>query len=254
MSNPARQALRAYEAEAWRRWEMDSVELAPSDAVAEEALPSTLDPLPDHILDEIAWLKSQAKKEGHAQGLAEGREEGLQLGLAEGRAQGQEEGRAQGLESGMQEALEAGRAQTETEARKLADLLETCAQALHEVEAEAGQALIRLAISISQQVIRSTLAVEPEKILETIQDILHLDGGQEGLLRLRVHPDDLALIQEHLADDTAARHWRLQADDTIERGGCLAETALGSIDATLPTRWQRVVGSLDNTMPWKPSP
>lgn len=254
MSNPARQALRAYEAEAWRRWEMDSVETAESGDEHGGEAPEAGEPLPAHVLDEIARLRRQAREEGRAQGLAQGREEGFQQGLDEGRAQGTQEGRAQGYEAGMKEALETGRAQTEAEAQRLAGLLDSCSEALHEVEAETGQALIRLAISISQQVIRSTLAIEPEKILETLHDILHLDGGQDGLLRLRVHPDDLGLIQEHLAGDPAARHWRLQADAGIERGGCLAETALGSIDATLQTRWQRVVGALGHNLPWTPSP
>lgn len=254
MSNPARQALRAYETEAWRRWEMESVELPaeahePPEASDEESIS-----LPAHILEEIAWLKSQAKKEGQEQGRAEGHKEGYRQGLAEGRAQGLEEGRAQGAEEGRKEALGEGQARNQAEVEKLAALLHDSAEALHDIEAETGQALVRLAISISQQVIRSTLSVEPEKILDTIQDVLHMDGGQEGLLRLRLHPDDLALVQPHLADDPAARHWRLQADPTIERGGCIADTALGSIDATLQTRWQRVVGSLGHNMPWTSSP
>ena len=250
MSNPARQALRAYESEAWRRWEMDSVEPAKHAGQAGESPAQQPIALPADVLEEIARLKRQAKEEGHAEGHAAGYKEGYQRGLTEGRAQGVEEGHAEGHETGLKQAIEDGHARTETEVQRLTNLLQNCALALHEVEEETGQALIRLAISISQQVIRSTLTLEPERILETIHDILHLDGGQEGLLRLRLHPEDLALVQVHIADDPLARQWRLQADPTIERGGCIAETTLGSIDATLQTRWQRVVGALGQNMPW----
>jgi len=250
MSNPARQALRAYEAEAWRRWEMGSVEPAAGAAESIEVLEEQASALPQHVLDEIAQLKEEARQAGFDEGLARGHQKGFEQGQIEGQAKGFEEGHAQGLEAGRQEALEQGRAKNAQEAEHLASLLQNCTQAMHNIEAETGQALIRLAISISQQVIRSTLAVEPERILETIHDILHLDGGQEGLLRLRLHPDDLALVQEHISDDPIARHWRLQGDSTIERGGCIAETTLGSIDATLQTRWQRVVGALGHSMPW----
>ncbi|WP_397475578.1 flagellar assembly protein FliH [Pusillimonas sp.] len=253
MSNPARQALRAYESEAWRRWEMDSVEPAKSVGQGEEGLDRQAIPLPTHVLEEIAQLKKQAKEAGRAEGHAAGYKEGHQQGLAEGRAQGVEEGRAEGREAGLKQTLDEGRVQNETEAQRLAALLQNCAQALHEVEEETGQALIRLAISISQQVIRSTLTLEPERILETIHDILHLDGGQEGLLRLRLNPEDLALVQDHISDDPLARQWRLQADPAMERGGCVAETTLGSIDATLQTRWQRVVGALGHNIPWTSS-
>lgn len=253
MSNPARQALRAYEAEAWRRWEMGSVEPVTDAGETTEAIEEPEATLPPQVLEEIARLKEEARQAGFAEGLARGQKKGFEQGHGEGLAKGVEEGRKQGLEAGTQEALKQGRSKNAQEAAQLASLLESSAQALLNIEAETGQALIRLAISISQQVIRSTLAVEPEKILDTIHDVLHLDGGHEGLLRLRLHPDDLALVQEHLTDDPAARHWRLQGDPAIERGGCIAETTLGNIDATLQTRWQRVVDALGHSMPWSVS-
>lgn len=251
MSEPARRALRAYGDQAWRRWEMESVEFAAPD---DEGLADAPLAVPEHLRDEIARLERQAREEGRARGQAEGHEEGFSQGLEEGRARGREAGHAEGFEAGMKDALEQGRMRNDEQARRLAELLDACSGALHDVEAETGQALVRLAISIAQQVVRSTLAAEPEKILDTLRDILYLDAGQEGLLRLRLHPDDLALVQPHLADDPGARRWRLQADPNIERGGCVAETTLGSIDATLQTRWQRVVSALGHNLPWSAAP
>ncbi|NLC37416.1 MAG: flagellar assembly protein FliH, partial [Alcaligenaceae bacterium] len=63
-------------------------------------------------------------------------------------------------------------------------------------------------------------------------------------LKLRVNPADLDLVDEYLQQSGSVTHWRLQADMSIDRGGCVAETALGNIDATLQTRWQRVVSTL----------
>ncbi|WP_017525066.1 flagellar assembly protein FliH [Pusillimonas noertemannii] len=251
MSEPARRALRAYGDQAWRRWEMESVDFADSDEDQPDDAPLAL---PAHLREEIARLEQQAREEGRAQGHAEGREQGFRQGLEEGRNQGMAEGRAEGFDAGMRDAQEEGRMQNDAQARRLAELLDACSAALHDVEAETGQALVRLAISIAQQVVRSTLAAEPEKILDTLRDILYMDAGQEGLLRLRLHPDDLALVQPHLDDDPAARRWRLQADPGMERGGCVAETALGNIDASLQTRWQRVVGSLGHNLPWNATP
>ncbi len=247
MSEPARRALRAYGDQAWRRWEMESVDFTDTEDEQLDDAPLTL---PAHLREEIARLEQQAREEGRAQGHAEGREHGFRQGLDEGRKQGIAEGRAEGFDAGMQDALKEGRTQNDAQARRLAELLDACSAALHDVEAETGQALVRLAISIAQQVVRSTLAAEPEKILDTLRDILYMDAGQEGLLRLRLHPDDLALVQPHLDDDPAARRWRLQADPGMERGGCVAETALGNIDASLQTRWQRVVGALGHNLPW----
>lgn len=251
MSDTARQALRAYESQAWRRWKMDAVEPLLDDTELPPDGPATL---PHDLDEELAQLKCQSRDEGYAQGLEEGRKQGLSQGFEEGRAQGQEAGHAEGFAAGMKAALEQGATITDEQASQLAALLDACTQALQDIEAETGQALIRLAISISQQVIRSSLAVEPEKILDTIRDILQLDAGQEGLLRLRAHPDDLTLLEAHLLDEPSAHRWRLLADPTIERGGCIAETSLGNIDATLQTRWQRVIGALGHNLPWVASP
>lgn len=251
MSDPSRQALRAYENQAWRRWEMESVEPLKSAETVDD--PDAPVQLSAQAQDRLARLAQQAREEGYAKGHAEGLELGRRQGQEEGRNQGLQSGHAEGFEAGMKDAHEQGQATNDAEAARLAQLLDTCGQALHDIEAETGQALIRLAISISQQIVRSTLKAEPEKILDTVHDILQLDAGHDGLLRLRVHPDDLALVQPHLAEDPSARHWRMQADPSIERGGCIAETSLGNIDATLQTRWQRVTASLGHNMPWMTS-
>jgi flagellar assembly protein FliH len=41
--------------------------------------------------------------------------------------------------------------------------------------------------------------------------------------------------------------YRLLADARITPGGCIAETALGSIDATIETRWERVIAAVGRT-------
>src|SRR5690606_13340423 len=84
-------------------------------------------------------------------------------------------------------------------------------------------------------------------ILDLVRDITHLDTSKEAILKLRVHPDDLDLVDQYLQHDIGVSHWRLLADASIERGGCLAETVLGNIDATLQTRWERVTSALGQT-------
>ncbi|WP_369751602.1 FliH/SctL family protein [Pandoraea sp. B-6] len=47
-----------------------------------------------------------------------------------------------------------------------------------------------------------------------------------------------------------AAGWTVRADSTIERGGCKAEAASGEVDATVATRWQRVMAALGKDLPW----
>jgi flagellar assembly protein FliH len=87
-----------------------------------------------------------------------------------------------------------------------------------------------------------------------VPDIHYIENGQARSLQLRVHPEDLQLIREHLADEPSSAKWRLIADETILRCGCTAETILGNIDATLQTRWQRVTSALGLPRAWEDIP
>lgn len=230
-------------AQAWKRWEMESFE----DPKAPEPVAPPPPPAPDPevLRAEVQRLRDAAQARGRAEGYAEGHEQGLAVGKEEGRLLGRHEG----YEKGYAEGLEAGGQQARGEADQLAGLAQAFARSLTAVEAEMGQALIALSIRIAEQVLRSTLDEHPEKILDLVRDITHVETGKGGLLKLRVNPADLELVQAYLRDEGESDHWRLLADPAIERGGCLAETALGNIDATLKTRWERVTSSLGHPAP-----
>lgn len=227
----------------WRRWELESFdspsEAAPPAAGPESEAGSSL-PDPADVLAEIEQLREAAKARGQAEGFAAGHAQGLEAGLAEGRDQGLSEGRKTGYAEGHAEGLDSARG----EAEKIQQLAQACAHAIENLEAETGQALVNLAVSIARQVLRHTLKTEPERILDVIREILQLDGSQHGILKLRLNPADLEMVEHYLQQDGSVSRWRLQADMSIDRGGCVAETALGSIDATLQTRWHRVVSTL----------
>lgn len=230
-----RKATLYRDAQDWRRWEMASFD-APSPDKTGAGLP----PAPDILRREIQRLRDAAREGGHAEGYAAGREQGLR----EGREEGLAAGRRDGYDAGMAAGLAAGREQAQQEAAQLRALAEACAGSIASFEAEMGQALIGLSISIAEQVLRSALDAHPEKILDLLRDVLQVDSGDDATLTLRMHPADLELARNYLREEAGARRYRLLPDTAIERGGCIAETALGSIDATLQTRWQRVTSAL----------
>lgn len=229
----------------WRRWELESFDTPaaspePPEAAEQAAQADGALPDPEEVLAEIERLREAARQRGHAEGYAAGHAQGYEAGVAEGREAGLNEGRAAGLAEGREEGLEAIR----QEAEKIQALAQSCAQSIANIEEETGEALLNLTVSIARQVLRNTLRTEPDRILDVIREILQVDGSQQGILKLRVNPADLELIDEYLQKDGTVAHWRLQADMSIDRGGCIAETALGNIDATLQTRWQRVISAL----------
>src|SRR5690606_5249296 len=228
----------------WRRLELESFDApaeetpaADADAAA-EATPALPDPA--EVLAEIERLREAARTRGQAEGFAAGHTQGFEAGFAEGREAGFAEGREAGVAEGLTQGLEAAR----EEAAKIQALAEACASSIEQLEESTGEALVNLAVSIARQVIRSTLKSEPERILDVVREVMQVDGSPQGILKLRLNPADLELVDQFLEKDGTVTHWRLQADMSIDRGGCIAETALGNIDATLQTRWQRVVSTL----------
>jgi len=226
--------------------------MASFDLPVEDAVEIVAEPEPEPGPDPETLLRealARAEASGRRAGLEQGREEGLR----EGRATGHAEGLATGREAGHREGLAQGREQARQEALQLHALAEACGSSLAALEARMGQALLTLALDIAGQVLRTTLAEQPESMLAAVREVLHINPASNGAMRLWVHPADLELVRLHLADELRDGHWRVLADESIERGGCRAETPYGDIDATLQTRWRRIAASLGRSAAWEPA-
>jgi len=62
--------------------------------------------------------------------------------------------------------------------------------------------------------------------------------------RVHLNPQDYELVSAELQVDASHRGCRFVADPSVAAGGCRIETPQGEIDATLATRWRRVIGAL----------
>ncbi|WP_158542276.1 FliH/SctL family protein [Lujinxingia litoralis] len=100
--------------------------------------------------------------------------------------------------------------------------------------------MVRLAFQIARRLIGEALEVAPQRVEAMVAQSLELVRGKRQLL-LRVHPDDLQALrqaEERLSYVVGGASVHLQADEDVERGGCLIETESGQIDARLQTQLQ----------------
>ncbi len=161
-------------------------------------------------VDEVADIERQAREEGHRAGLAEARE-------------------------GNQ---------------RVAQLLSSVGTSVARMEREMAQSLVKLAIDLARQVVRESIAARPEMLVPVVTEAL------SGLARsadpggLYVNPADLALVEERLGDALAHGGWKPFADERVERGGCRLEFTGGQVDATVATRWARVMSQLERNDAW----
>ncbi len=234
---------------AWRRWEMHEVgDSSPR--------PSSLDtsPPPPPVTPEPAepdggdldllleQLQDQAREQGHTQGY--------EAGFAQGQEAGHEQGHAAGFQAGMEQALE----EQNRRAAQLDGLLQSAESALEQLNTQVAQGLVDLALHIARHVVQITLNAQPESLVHTVRELLQPQEGQLSWIRIRIHPSDHELLEQYFRSLPAPPPWQLLHDDTLTPGGCVLETSLGEIDATLQTRWARVAGSLATHAPaWQES-
>ena len=166
-----------------------------------------------------------AQQEGYAAGFAEGREKGYAEGLQAGREAGERE-----LAERRQQLVE-----------PLAALIDGLREALDQLDTDIGDSLADVALAAGRQLAGDALQAKPEQIRTLIRELLREEPLFSGQPCLRLHPDDLALVDAQLADELGGAGWKTQADASLERGGCRVSGPEGELNATREVRWQALL-------------
>lgn len=143
---------------------------------------------------------------------------------------------------GYAAGYEEGTARGRLEAARLHSLAENLDEALVKVDAEVTEELLALAIEIARQMVRRELAGKREAIVDIVREALQQLPQNHAMIHL--HPDDVGLVREHLGEQLAHLGNRLVEDARVTPGGCLIDAAGSQIDATVQTRWRRIMENL----------
>ncbi|HXF46271.1 MAG TPA: flagellar assembly protein FliH [Burkholderiaceae bacterium] len=149
-----------------------------------------------------------------------------------GRALGRTEGAAAERQRKLEVAAQLERVFAELRAR------------FAELESAGADALLDCAIAIARQVVRREIATRRDALLPAAREAVALVVESQTHPRVHVNPQDYETLRADLEADGLFKGCRFVADPQIERGGCRVETALGEVDATVQTRWQRVLAAL----------
>lgn len=149
------------------------------------------------------------------------------------RDEGYAAGRAEGLASAQQEI--------KARLARLDALYTRAAQPLAALDEETEQELARLTLVVARRVIAHELSVAPELVIHAIRQAATALPSATRELRVRLHPDDVALLREQEAVET---HWQLVADPALARGDCRLESERSRLDARLETRMAALVDAV----------
>lgn len=167
-----------------------------------------------------------------------------------------EQGRAEGYAAGHAAGLAAAREQALPALAAIAAAGAELGALRSRVVAELEQDAIAFAFNLSEQILAGAIEVKPERVLDVARHALrHLADRRQ--VTLIVHPEDLALLKEALPELEAElggiEHMAVQSDRRVSRGGAIARTEAGEIDAGIAVQLGRarelVVEALGGQLP-----
>lgn len=206
------------------------------------SMDSNLTPVQTNESSEASEHAEPSASESESVNLAAEREQAWAAGFAQGREQGEQETRAAMAEP-LEQALQAN-------ALRMGELLHGMTDQLLSSEQKISRQLLELACDIARQVVRQELTVNTRQLRTVIGEALEMivDDGLPATVRM--HPDDLALMKDGLAQTLGENAPEFVADATITPGGCLLHTPNMAVDATVEKRWARAVGNLGLSTNW----
>jgi len=146
-----------------------------------------------------------------------------------------ERGRLEGLQEGRREA-EAMFGET---AQALAGAAVEISQLRDGIARSSLEDMLRLVMSVAEQVIRVRVDQDREIILGTLTRALQA-AIKADEYHVRVNPQDLDIVNEKkplfLASLSGLKNIIFEGDAQVSRGGCLVDSSLGQVDATLETQ------------------
>lgn len=149
-----------------------------------------------------------------------------------------EEAHKEGYAAGYEEATARGR----VEALQLHTLVEGMSNAMTQLDQDVAEEIVALSIEVARQMVIQNLRNHPALVVDVVREALH--HLPQGHAMIHLNPDDANLVREYLGEQLAHNEHRLVEDDAISRGGCRVEAAGSVVDATVQTRWRRIMENL----------
>jgi len=135
---------------------------------------------------------------------------------------------------------------------QVGQLVKSIGGQLDAMQQEMAEALAATALSLARQIVRNEITARPQSVAAVAQEALETLMLSARHITLRVHPDDQPLVAEGAGELLAARGARLVADAEVARGGCIVESNIGLVDASIETRWRRAAAAIGRAEPWQP--
>lgn len=115
------------------------------------------------------------------------------------------------------------------------------------LQTQSEQIVIRFSLAVAEQILRREVLIDNKVVLQQIKEGLRRVLGVDRI-KVRVNPIDEAMVREHRAaiasGSDSIRDMVIEADEKVERGGCILESDSGNVDARISTQLKKIEATL----------
>ncbi len=178
----------------------------------------------------------------HQQAYDEGYQEGKLKGISEGFQQGE----AEGLKQGHQRAFDASLKEIQEQTFHFEQLYKSLEKPLSISNEQLEYELMNLAFSIAKNIINHELQSKPDLVISLVKNSLALLPSTSKKIKIYLNPNDVLMVKESLSatEDFRFDDYQIFEKHNIKRGGCIVDTNLSCIDASLDQRINELAKNL----------
>ena len=176
------------------------------------------------VVNDVALPTAEDIEQIHEQARAEG----YQAGYAEGQQTARDEAAALIADTGT----------------RMAEMIGHLQVALAHMDQNIAEQVLDLALEVSAQIVRGSISVKRDSLLPVIREALAALPLHHGHVALHLNPVDAEAVREQMGDQLAQTGTQIIPDATITAGGCTLRAGASEVDATVETRWKRVIEAI----------
>jgi flagellar assembly protein FliH len=150
---------------------------------------------------------------------------------------------AKGFAQGERAGLEAGQRRADAMLQRLEATIGELAQVRGTLVRQVERQAVELAIAVAGRIVHREISMDPELMSALVRVALDRLGGDEPTT-VRLHPEQYAALVGRYGEKLGGEHVRLVAQDSVPRGGCIVESAIGFVDATIQSQLQELTRAL----------
>jgi flagellar assembly protein FliH len=156
----------------------------------------------------------------------------------------EEQAYAEGLARGIAEGRRQGEREIAAQTQRLEQLVAAIPPATALVDEDFLRQVGELVLAIARQFVRRELSREPGEIVRVVREALAALPSADATIRISLHPEDAALVNEHLKPESVAHSVRIVEDLAMSRGGARVETDTSVVDASVEARFGAIAAAI----------